>query len=74
MRRFAVAAGAFVLGVAAAPAAHATVTNTSPGAGATVSNAVPITLAWSTDNLTSPVFGGRVNIVITRNGTIFWNQ
>ena len=73
MKRILAAAGTFIL-LVAAPVAQAGVTNVSPAAGATVSSGDPITLSWSTNNLNSPVFGGRVNVVVTWNGVTFWER
>ena len=67
MKRLAALTGAVAV-VVAIPVAQATVSNASPAAGATVPSGAPITLSWSTNNLTSPVFGGRVNVVVTRDG------
>jgi hypothetical protein len=50
--------------VLASPAAQATVTNTAPSHGAVLVAGEPVTFAWSTNNLNSPVFGGRVNVVV----------
>ena len=73
VKRLAVAAGALVF-VAVAPVAQATVANVSPPADAIVPSGAPITFSWSTNNLNSPVFGGRVHIVVTRNGVTFWDR
>ena len=67
MKRLAAATGVFVV-LVFAPVAEATVTNASPAAGVTVPSGAPVTFSWTTNNVISPVFGGRVNVVLTRNG------